>query len=211
MAGRVLNVEVCRYAKYITVTKNKITIPKVVKYRQAILYRSTSSPVTSFLVILLLAVLIATVGVLGPLSIMVFVVSLMFLWHFESRRRQREEALLRATISEDFVQRILDITVKICNETDKATERLQVDGFELRIRCGHPQKCIRYNRENAKKLFAIYTSIALALVLGYLFLPPVYLVLISIIVLFVVVLTYRIPLCEEFLVKKEKIVLNVED
>jgi len=205
-----ISVEISPIARYITVTKNKITIPRVIRSK-IVVYKATASPIIMFLAILIFALMITSISLLGFLAILLLILSLAILWRIDLRRVQKEEAVLRSILPEEKVLEILDTVVKICNETNRDSEKVQVDSFELKIRCGYPYKCAKYESRNLKKFLALYISIGLALIIGYLALPIIYLVLISIASLFIAIYTYRIPICEEFLVKKEKIEFKIED
>jgi len=205
-----LSVEISPIVRYITVSKDKIVIPRVIRSK-IVIYKATTSPLIMFMTILMFALMIASIGLLGFFAIMLLIFSLALLWHANIRRSQKEETVLRSMLPEEKVLEILDTVVRICNETSKDSEKVNLDNFELRIRCGYPYKCAKYNSKNMKKFLGIYISIGLALILGYIFLPAIYVVLISIVSLFIAVYTYRMPICEEFLVKKEKIEFKIED
>jgi len=203
-----LVVEVSRFARYVSVSKSKITVPSVVRSKY-VAYRSEASPLTTFLIVFIFALSIASIGLIGFSAVMFLTVSLLILWYFESRRRGREVADLRSVLPEDKVFEILGEVARVCGETRSGSEVLHVGGFMLRARCGTPYKCVKYDSRNLRRLTLLYASVGLALVLSYAFLSALYLLLVSIASLFIIIYTSRVRVCEEFLVKKEKIELEV--
>jgi len=201
-------VEVSRFARYVSVSKSKITVPNVVRSKY-VAYRSEASPLTTFLVVLIFALSFASIGLIGFSAVMFLTVSLLLLWYFEGKRRGREVTELRSVLPEDKVFEILGEVARVCTETRRGSEVFHVGGFELHVRCGIPYKCVKYNSRNLRWLTLLYASVGLALVFSYAFLSAMYLVIVSIASLFIIIYTSRVRVCEEFLVKKEKIEFEV--
>jgi len=201
-------VEVSRFARFVKVSKSKIVIPSNVRAKY-VEYRSESSPFIVFLSILVVAISIGSLPLLGFLAVSFLVVSMIFIAYVDKRRRQKEVAVLKSLMPEEKVLDIVKRVAKVCEATNRGTETVVIDDLKLRVRCGTPYKCVKYDKEALKKLTSIYIPVATMLVISYALLPPAITLVIALIALLVILYTNRMPLCDEFLVKKEEIKLEI--
>lgn len=210
MGSLKLSIEVSRFARSITVKGGRVVTPTKIT-SSTVIYKPSSHPLTMFMIALSFVVGMASIAILGPLSLAILVVVMFIIWKFESRRRQLEVSRLRELLPESTVLSIVREAISKCSSSNEPIANFKHRNIEVSAYCGTPHRCIEYDKQNVSKLTSIYLCVAVVVLVACFLLDPVLRIPILVGALLIVLYASRTKICRKYLIKKEEIVFSGEN